>query len=99
MQHHVYFWLKPEHQNESGRATFEEALNGLLNIESVAGGKWGSPANTPERPVTDKSFDYGLYLTFDSLADHDTYQVDPLHDVFVDACKDLWSQVKVMDVT
>ena len=80
-----------------GKTSFEisEIALGTWQV----GGKWGSPANTPERPVTDKSFDYGLYLTFDSLEDHDTYQVDPLHDVFVDTCKDLWSQVKVMDVT
>ena len=99
MQHHVYFWLKEEHRNEVGRTNFESGLNELLKIESVASGAWGISADTPERPVTDKSFDYGLYLSFASIADHDSYQIDPLHDVFVDQFKSVWSEVKIMDVT
>ena len=98
MQHQVYFWLKPEHQNPSDRATFEAGLDQLLTIETISQGGWGTPAPTPERPVTDKSFDYGLYLNFASITDHDSYQTDPRHDLFVEKCKDLWSQAKVMDV-
>jgi hypothetical protein len=48
--------------------------------------------------VTDKSFDYGLSMQFDSIADHNVYQDDPEHDVFVDAFKDWWQKVLVMDV-
>lgn len=99
MQHQVYFWLKEEHQTESARANFENGLNELLKISSVTSGGWGKSADTPERPVTDKSFHYGLYLTFNSVEDHNAYQVDPLHDIFVDQFKDTWSDVKIMDVT
>jgi len=30
--------------------------------------------------------------------DHNAYQVHPDHDVFVNACKDFWKDVKIMDV-
>ena len=99
MQHHVYFWLKEEHDNAETRATFEAGLEACSKVPNVAGGSWGQPAPTPERPVTDKSFDYGLYLSFDSLEKHDAYQAHPEHDVFVDSFKHLWGKVLVMDVT
>ncbi|GAA5494539.1 Stress responsive A/B Barrel Domain [Rubritalea squalenifaciens DSM 18772] len=98
MEHHVYFWLKDEHQNDQDRAAFEASLDQLLKTPNIASGGWGKPSNTPERPVTDKSFDYGLYLRFDSLEKHDAYQVHPEHDVFIDASKHLWAKVLVMDV-
>lgn len=98
MQHNVYFWLKPEHQNSDDRAAFEAALDAVCKTPHIATGGWGVPAKTAERPVTDKSFDYGLYTSFDSLADHDAYQVHPEHDVFIDGYKHLWAKVLVMDV-
>lgn len=98
MQHQVYFWLKSECQNEQDRSAFEAGLIALCKISNIQGGGWGKPAATPERPVTDKSFDYGLYLSFDSIDQHDAYQVHPEHDVFVDGFKHLWDKVLVMDV-
>lgn len=98
MQHQVYFWLKPECQNQQDRSVFEAGLDALCEISEIAGGGWGKPAATPVRPVTDKSFDYGLYLSFDSIEMHDAYQVHPKHDVFVDSFKHLWDKVLVMDV-
>ena len=98
MEHHVYFWLKDEKKNAADQALFEQGLADLFNIKEVAGGRWGKSAVTPERPVTDKSFDYGLSMQFDSMADHDIYQADPDHDVFLDAFKDWWQKVLVMDV-
>ena len=98
MEHHVYFWLKEEHKTEAGIATFEKALDDLYKIKEIAGGIWGKSAATPERPVTDKSFDYALSMKFDSIEKHDAYQVDPDHDVFVDTFKSWWEKVLIMDV-
>ena len=98
MEHHVYFWLKEERKNDADIAAFEKGLAALFEIKNVAGGMWGKPAATPERPVTDKSFDYAISMRFDSIEQHDLYQVHPDHDVFVDAFKDWWQEVKVMDV-
>jgi hypothetical protein len=98
MEHHVYFWLKEEKKNAADQALFEQGLADLFKIKEVAGGRWGKSADTPERLVTDKSFDYGLSMQFDCMADHNVYQADPDHDVFVDAFKDWWQKVLVMDV-
>ena len=98
MEHHVYFWLKEEKKNAADQALFEQGLADLFKIKEVARGRWGKSADTPERPVTDKSFDYALSMQFDSMADHNVYQDDPDHDVFVDAFKDWWQKVLVMDV-
>ena len=56
MEHHVYFWLKEEHQNEDDRAAFESGLDDLCRSENIAEPKWGKPAATAERPVTDHSW-------------------------------------------
>ncbi|MEM9079792.1 MAG: Dabb family protein [Verrucomicrobiota bacterium] len=98
MEHHVYFWLKEEFKGEAARGEFEAGLAGLFEIETVAGGIWGKSAGTEERPVTDKSWDYALSLHFESQAEHDAYQVDPKHDGFVEAFKERWAKVLVMDV-
>ncbi|MEM6910540.1 MAG: Dabb family protein [Verrucomicrobiota bacterium] len=96
MEHHVYFWLNEEGQSHS--TLFEAALEKLLAIESVSSGTWGRPAATPERPVIDRSWDYGLSLRFESVAAHDAYQVDPLHEEFVESQNARWSKVLVMDL-
>lgn len=94
MEHHVYFWLK----EESDRNDFEERLVELDRIEQIQRFHWGPPAPTEERPVSDQSWDYALSLNFATLEDHDAYQVHPLHDEFVEACKSMWTRVLVMDV-
>ena len=98
MQHHVYFWLKEENKTAEARAELEKGLDLCKTAPSVASGNWGVPAATKERPVTDKSWDYSLYLSFDSIEDHNAYQVHPNHDAFVATCKDFWEKVIVMDV-
>jgi hypothetical protein len=98
MEHHVYFWLKEERKNAADRDLFEKGLADLYRIKEVAGGIWGQSAETPERPVTDKSFDYALSMRFETMDDHNVYQEDPDHDVFLDAFKDWWEKVLVMDV-
>lgn len=97
MQHNVYFWLKEEFQNEAEKAVFEKGLQLCVDCKDVASGGWGKQAATAERPVTDKTWDYALYCTFESLAEHDAYQVDPQHDVFIDEHKHRWAKVLVMD--
>lgn len=98
MEHHVYFWLKEERKNAADLAVFERGLADLFAIEQVAGGMWGESAATPERPVTEKGFDYALSMQFNSLEDHDVYQEHAEHDVFVNAFKDWWERVLVMDL-
>jgi hypothetical protein len=50
------------------------------------------------RPVIDQSWDYALAMQFDSVGNHDAYQEDPDHHVFIDTFKSWWSQVQVRDL-
>jgi len=56
----------------------------------------GKPAGT-SREVIDASYSASWCLTFDSAADQDSYQVDPIHLKFVEECKNLWKKVVVYD--
>ncbi|NNC88376.1 MAG: Dabb family protein [Akkermansiaceae bacterium] len=99
MEHHVYFWFKDERKNDADRAAFEEGLRKLAQSRNLAAGTWGTSAPTPERPVTDHSWDYGISFKFATLADHDAYQGDdPHHNEFVASFKDWWAKVLVMDL-
>ena len=55
MEHHVYFWLKEDRLNPGDLETFEKGLKALCLSRNIASFKWGKPAETPERPVTDHS--------------------------------------------
>ncbi|NJM38273.1 MAG: Dabb family protein [Akkermansiaceae bacterium] len=98
MDHHVYFWLKEEHHNAADRAAFEQGLAGLFKISLVAGGRWAVPAKIAFRPVVDQSWDYALTMLFNTIEDHDAYQIDPDHNVFIGKFKDWWAQVQVKDL-
>ena len=96
MTHSVFFWLKPG-LPEQDIKKFENGLRGLFSIDEIARGSIGTPAATPERPVTDKSYSYSLLLEFKSIEAHDNYQDHPDHHVFVEGCKHLWDRVVVYD--
>lgn len=96
MTHSVFFWLK-HGLSDQDLQKFEAGLRGLFTITEIAQGSIGTPAATPARPVTDKSFSYSLILKFKTIEDHDVYQDHPDHHAFVDACKDLWDRVIVYD--
>ncbi len=99
MEHHVYFWLKSERNNEDDRKCFEQGLRDLCQSTFLTSSHWGMPAQTKPRPVTDHSFAYALSLKFSSMEDHNSYQEgDPVHDAFITKFKDWWEKVLVMDV-
>jgi len=98
MDHHVYFWLKDEFKNAESRAEFERGLDVLFTLDLVAGGRWAFPAKVMPRPVIDQSWDYALTMQFANIEDHDAYQVDPDHQVFISSFKDRWATVQVRDL-
>jgi hypothetical protein len=98
MEHHVYFWLKEDHQNPVDRAIFEQGLESLFRIGLVESGRWAVPAKVMERPVIDQSWDYALSMRFANIEDHDAYQVDADHNVFIATFKEWWAKVLVMDL-
>lgn len=94
--HTVYFWLKPD-LSEADRASFVAGVESLRSICDVRSMWHGTPAAT-NRPVIDRSYSHGLTLVFDDLKGHDAYQIDPIHQRFVDAHKQKWTKVTIYDV-
>ena len=97
VRHNVYFWLDPALTDEQ-KASFEEGLRALFEIDAVAAGSFGKAAATPARPVTQNTFDYALVLDFESVEKHDAYQVHPDHVVFVRDFSPWFREVRVFDV-
>lgn len=93
--HVVNFWLKSD-SSTADREKFEIGVKSLGTIESVSSFHLGIPAPT-DRPVIDRSYDYCLVCTFKNQADHDAYQVDPIHDIFRNTCSIYWDKVLIFD--
>ena len=93
--HIVYFWLK-DGLDEEGKNQFVEGAKSLLTIDSMAHGYVGVPASTEKRPIIDSSYDYALITIFETIEDHDAYQVHPVHDAFRELAH-LWDRVQIYD--
>ena len=93
--HSVYFWLR-EGLSDSELATFKKLLNDLTGIDTVRHSFIGVPAST-DRPIIDRSYSYGLVLSFDDKAGHDIYQDHEVHERFRQQCNSLWSKVVIYD--
>jgi hypothetical protein len=93
--HHVFFWLR-----NPGSATDRAALiAGLKNLSKAATIKQfhiGEAAGT-DRDVVETSYAVSWLLFFDSPADQESYQTDPIHLQFVREYSSLWSKVVVYD--
>ena len=96
VRHNVFFWLEPD-LSEEDKSAFEGGLEALFKIDVVSTGNFGKSADTPERPVTQNSYDYALFLEFDDVARHNEYQTHPEHKIFVDNFSKWFKQVRVYD--
>lgn len=96
VRHNVYFWLD-ESLTDEQKLRFEDGLRALGDIDVVSSATFGKPAGTPERPVTQNSFDYALVLEFESVEKHNAYQVHDDHTVFVDNFGAWFKEVRVYD--
>jgi hypothetical protein len=93
--HHVFFWLAEPH-NEEHRQLLIEGLKKLSGALTIQRFHIGHPANT-KRDVIDTSYSVSWCLFFANAADHDSYQVDPIHLRFIAECKHVWKRVQVYD--
>lgn len=93
--HHVFFWLK-EPANELSKMQLIEGLQKLSKASSIKSFNIGKPAAT-DRNVIDTTYSISWLLTFNTAADQDSYQVDPIHLNFVKECAQLWDKVLVYD--
>jgi len=93
--HHVYFWLAYPERPED-HAALLAGLKALSKVPSIQQFHIGVPAST-SRDVIDTSYQFSWLAIFPNKESQDAYQVDPLHLHFVDSCKHLWKEVKVLD--
>lgn len=93
--HHVFFWLK-EPTNELSKQHLVGGLQKLAEVATIRSFHIGKPAAT-DRNVIDTTYSISWLLTFDTAADQDSYQVDPIHLNFVKECAHLWDKVVVYD--
>ena len=92
--HHVFFWLKEN--NESNLGQLVEGLQKLSSATTIKQFHIGIPANT-NRDVIETTYNVSWMILFESAADQDSYQVDPIHLNFVKECSHLWQKVTVFD--
>ena len=93
--HHVYFWLKNS-GNKEDKAKLIEGLKKLSKVKTIKNFYIGQAAGT-RREVIDSSYDVSWLLFFDSPANQDSYQTDPIHLKFIEECSSLWAKVTVYD--
>jgi Stress responsive A/B Barrel Domain len=93
--HHVYFWLKNS-GNKEDKAKLIEGLKKLSKVKTIKNFYIGQAAAT-RRDVIDSSYDISWLLFFDSAANQDSYQTDPIHLKFIEECSSLWTKVVVYD--
>ena len=93
--HHVLFWLKANITAEQ-KTAFQKSLSTLEKIEVVKFFHLGTPAPI-ERAVVDTSYTFSLFLAFDDLAAHDTYQSHPIHKAFLEGFKVFFDRVVIYD--
>lgn len=96
IQHNVYFYLIDDISDEE-REDFDNRLQELVQISTIMKSNIGRPAATQSRDVTDHDFTISLTLWFESLEDHDSYQIDPVHTAMVEATGHLLEGVRVYD--
>lgn len=92
--HHVFFWLKEN--NSDARKQLIEGLKKLSSVKTIKQFHIGVPADT-NREVIENTYSVSWMILFDSAADQQSYQVDPIHLNFVKECSHLWEKVTVFD--
>ena len=95
-KHTVFFWLKNP-DSKADKAAFEKSLKKFIDgSEFVQTKHLGVPAKT-NRDVVDNTYTYCLNLTFKSKEEHDKYQNEEGHKLFLEESMDLWEKVIVYD--
>ena len=96
LAHNVYFTLK-EQSPEARKRLLDACRQYLSGHPGTVFFAVGTLAAELQRPVNVRDFDVGLHVIFASKADHDAYQDDPQHQVFIKRNKKNWLRVEVVD--
>jgi hypothetical protein len=96
LAHNVFFSLHDA--SDAAKATLVAACKKYLSSHpGTVFFACGARATELQRPVNDLDFDVGLHVVFKTKADHDAYQVAPMHDRFIEENKANWKRVRVFD--
>jgi hypothetical protein len=72
-------------------------MHKFLNSSVYAKNKhFGQPAET-SRTVVDNSYTYCLKVIFNNLEEHNQYQIEPAHKLFISEASKLWERVLIYD--
>ncbi len=94
--HTVFFWLKNPESKED-KTKFETSLAKFLKSSAhIKTMHLGVPAST-NRPVIDTTYTYCLSLSFTSKEEHDKYQEEEVHKIFIRESENLWKKVLIYD--
>ena len=96
LAHCVFFKLK-DNSAEAQAALIAAGEKYLKPHEGVVTYEMGARNVEMKRDVNDSDFDIALIVVFDSQANHNAYQVSPIHDQFIAEQKDNWASVRVFD--
>ena len=94
--HHVFFYLKHP-QSVQDKNELKEGLKTLESIKAVKKLLIGEPAPTLQREVVVSDWQVSEIIYFESIEDQDAYQLDPIHQRFVENYGHLWNKVVVYD--
>ena len=93
--HHVLFYM-PATATDADKAQLLKGLQSMQRISSIKQAHIGTPAATT-RDVIERSYTYSWLCLFDSAADEESYQVDPIHDEFRTQYAQYWEKVVIYD--
>lgn len=94
--HTVFFWFEnPDSEND--KLFFKNSLKKFIDSSKFIESSFIGVPPTKERSVVDDSFTFSLTVGFTSKENHDAYQIEDVHQDFIDECSYLWSRVIVYD--
>ena len=93
LSHVVIFNLK----DGEDKKHFVQQLQALEKIKYVKAIYVGTPASTPSRDEIVSDYDVMFTSIFQTVADHNAYSVDLLHDKFLEENAHRWERVRVFD--
>ena len=94
--HNVYFSLKDQ-SPEAMQSLIDDCTTYLSTQTGVLSFSCGILESELDRPVNDRDFNVSLHILFETRADHDAYQTEEQHQIFIDRNKDNWANVRVFD--
>jgi hypothetical protein len=94
--HTVFFWFEnPDSEND--KKFFKNSLQKFIDCSQFIESSFIGTPPKKERSVVDDSFTFSLSVGFTSKENHNAYQIEEVHQKFIEECSYLWDRVVVYD--